>query len=183
MIDLTSDDDTTLFEDNHNFEAPVMYTGSKSKSDIKVDSIAIKHVIQQHQAWAIRSNDDKDVQRIHIWRSHVLSDALRQFLKESFDVTEMLQVRFVGEEAVDTGGPQGEFFHLLLCEMLTSSLFAGYPDHVILSHKVEAVATEKYHLIGKMIATCIVQGGEAPACFSKAVADFLILMKFAVPCV
>ena len=95
----------------------------------------------------------------------------------------MLQVRFVGEEVVDTGGPRREFFHLPLCEMLASSLFAGYPHHMILSHNLEAVATEKYHLIGKMIATCIIQGGEAPACFSKAVADFLIFNKFVVLCV
>ena len=141
---------------------------------MEADSIVIKHVIQQHQARAIQSTDDEDVQRIHIRRSFVFSDALRQFSKRSFDVTKMLQVRFVGEEAVDTGGPRREFFHLLLHEIFTSSLFAGYPDHVILNHNLEAVVCEKYYMIGKMISTCMVQGGEAPACFSHAVADFLV---------
>lgn len=79
---------------------------------MEVDGIVIKHVIQQHQARAIQLRDDEDVQRIHIRRSSIFSDALRQFSKGSFDVTKMLQVRFVGEEAIDTGGPQREFFHL-----------------------------------------------------------------------
>jgi len=141
---------------------------------MEVDGIVIKHVIQQHQARAIQSTDYEDVQRIHIRRSSVFSDALRQFSKGSFDVTKMLQVRFVGEEAVDTGGPRREFFHLLLREIFTSSLFAGYPDHVVLNHNLEAVASEKYYMIGKMISTCIIQGGEAPVCFLNAVADFLV---------
>ena len=50
---------------------------------MEADGIVIKHVIQQHQARAIQSTDEEDVQRIHIRRSSVFSDALRQFSKGS----------------------------------------------------------------------------------------------------
>ena len=140
----------------------------------KVDSIVVKHIIQQHQGRVLTSVDDEDVQLLHIRRSNLLSDALRQFTKSSFDVGKMLKVRFIGEEAVDTGGPRREFFHLLIREMFTSSLFRGYPNHTLPLHNVEAVASNKFYTIGKMLATCIVQGGEAPVCFSKAVADYLV---------
>ena len=143
----------------------------------KSDSIVTKHMIQQHQERVITSVDDEDVQRVHIRRSHLLTDALRQFSKFKFDVTKMLQVRFIGEEAVDAGGPRREFFHLLMQEIFKSSLFEGYPIHTIPLHNVEAVANNKYYMIGKMIATCIIQGGEAPACFAKPVADYIVYDK------
>ena len=134
----------------------------------------IKHVLQQHQARVLTSIDEEDVQLIHIRRPYLLSDALRQFTKSSFDVQKMLKVRFIGEEAVDAGGPRREFFHLVLKEAFRSSLFQGYPLRTIPFHNVEAVASNKFYTIGKILATCIVQGGEAPVCFSEAIVDYLI---------
>ena len=121
------------------------------------------------------------MQLLHIRRSHVLSDALRQFSKTSFDVSKIIKVRFIGEEAVDTGGPQREFFYLVLREMFRSSLFQGYPSHTVPLHNVEAVASNIFYNIGKILATCIVQGGEAPVCFSKAMADYLIYDEIRSP--
>lgn len=131
-------------------------------------------MILQHQSQAILSIDDEDVQRVHVRRSHLFSDSLRQFCRKSFDVTKMLQVRFVGEEAVDEGGPRREFFHLLLFEIFKSSLFCGFPKHVIPRHSVKDVADNTFYYIGKMIATCVIQGGELPLCFSNACADYIV---------
>ena len=55
-----------------------------------------------------------------------------------------------------------------------SSLFSGAPDHVVPRHCVEAVTSNKFLVIGKMLATCLIQGGQAPACFAQAVADFIV---------
>ena len=140
----------------------------------KIDKDVIKHVLLQHQPRVIQSVDDEDVQRIHIRRSRLFSDALRQFSRLSFDVSKMLQVRFVGEEAVDEGGPRREFFHLLMTEIFKSSLFSGFPSHVIPRHNIQAVAENTFYYVGKMISTCIVQGGEVPSCFSKACADYVV---------
>ena len=49
--------------------------------DEKVDTSVIKHVIQQNQARILTSVDDEDVQLLYIRRSHLLSDAIRQFSK------------------------------------------------------------------------------------------------------
>ena len=154
---------------------------STFSNDRKIDAIVIKHVIQQHQHQVITSEDNEDVQRIHIRRSHVFSDALRQFAKRSFDVSKMLQVRFLGEEAVDEGGPRRELFHLLTHEMFRSSLFVGFPNHVIPVHNIKAVGDSVYYTIGKMLSTCIIQGGEVPVCFAKAVADYLVFDRVCSP--
>ena len=77
--------------------------------------------------------------------------------------------------AVDAGGPRREFFHLLVQEIFTKSgLFGGFPDHVVVFHDAVAIANNTYYIMGKMIATCVIQGGEAPACFANAVADYLV---------
>ena len=56
----------------------------------------------------------------------------------------------------------------------TSTVVHGWPDHVLPVHNINAVAESKFYLIGKIIATGLVQGGEPPVCFSAAVADFII---------
>ena len=158
-----------------------LFISHACRRDKKADAIAIKHVIQQHQRQVITSNDIEDVQRIHIRRSHIFTDALRQFSKRSFDVSKMLQVRFIGEEAVDEGGPRREFFHLLTHAIVNSDLFAGFPEHVVPLHSMRAVANNTYFMIGKMLATCVVQGGEAPVCFAQAVADYLVYERVCSP--
>ena len=125
----------------------------------------------QHQPRVIQSVDDEVIQRIHIRRSRLFSNALRQFSRGSSDVSKMLQVRFVGEEAVDEGGPHREFFHLLMTEIFKLSLFSGFPSHVIPRHNMQAVADNTFYYVGNMISTCIVQSGEVPSCFLKACTD------------
>ena len=71
----------------------------------------------------------------------MFSDALRQFSKPTFDVSQMIQVQFIGEEVVDEGGPRRDIFNFLMHDIFKSELFAGFPDHVVPLHNVEAVAT------------------------------------------
>ena len=65
------------------------------KDDRQCDTIKLKH-IQQHQRYAITSQDDQDFQCVHIRRSCLFQDAYQQFSKLSFNKTKMLQVVFVG---------------------------------------------------------------------------------------
>ena len=58
------------------------------------------------------------------------------------------------------------------------SLFAGWPSHV------NMLFADIYYVIGKIIATSLVQGGEPPLSFSAAVADFIVYDKVcSKPCV
>ena len=94
----------------------------------------------------------------------------------------MLKVHFIGEGAVDEGGPRREFFHLLIQEIFSKSgFFDGFPERVILLHDVTGIANNTYYIIGKMISTCIIQGGEAPTCFASAVADYLVYREIKSP--
>ena len=149
----------------------------KCQTDITV----VKHLLQQHRVKVITSADNEDVQHVRVRRSHVFSDALRQFSREPFDCSKLLRIRFIGEAAVDDGGPRREFFHFLLQEMFKSSYFGGFPEHVVLIHDVEALSKNIYFIFGKMIATCLVQGGEPPTCFASAVADYLVFGRVESP--
>ncbi len=101
-----------------------------------------------------------------------IDDTFRQFSKHSFNVKKLIRVIFIGKPAVDDRGSRREFFRLLIREVFSrSGLFSGYPEHVVPLHNVQALAD---NLVGRMIATCVVQGGEAPLCFAKAVADFIV---------
>ena len=145
--------------------------------------IVLKHTILQHQRSVIEAAHKEDFQRVSVRRIHLYQDALRAFSKPTFNVGKMLKVCFVGEPAaVDDGGPRCEFFSLLTRAIFcTSGLFSGWPEHVVPLHDVHAVANNKFYLVGKMLATCLVQGGEPPVCFAKAVADYIVFDKVSSP--
>ena len=116
-----------------------------------------------------------EYQKVNVRRNFLLVDATKQFNRESFDVTKLLRVSFIGESAIDTGGPRREFFRLLSIALFsTSNLFEGYPSSVTPSHNILSLSGQSYKLAGKMISTSIVQGGPAPRCFAAPVADILI---------
>ena len=107
-----------------------------------------------------------------------MQDALKRFNRSSFDVSKLLHITFLGESAVDTGGPRREFFRLLLIELFSASnLFEGYPSAVTPTHNVLALSNGCYRTAGLMIATSIIQGGPAPHCFATLVADILVYGK------
>ena len=119
---------------------------------------------------------DTDDVRVHVRRTHIFSDSLRQFSKGSFDVSKILRVTFVGESAVDNGGLRQGYFQLLQHDIACKSgLFGGWLDHVVPNHNVDALIHNKYYVVGKMLATALVQGGQPPVFFVGAVADFLVV--------
>ena len=143
---------------------------SLCNSVVSVDS---KYVLIRHREHVLSENDD--FQSINIRRSFLLKDAMRQLSKPSFNSNKVLRVVFIGEQAIDEGGPRREFFHLLLFNLFKfSGLFAGYPVNVTPLHNVQAVESKKFFTAGKMLCMSLIQGGEAPSCFTKAVADYLV---------
>ena len=89
------------------------------------DTVKVKHILLQHQDKVMCKGLD-DVQRIVVRRSHLFSDAFRTFSRSVFDPTKYLKVTFVGEPAVDEGGPRRELFRLLIqSATCQSGLFTG----------------------------------------------------------
>jgi len=130
----------------------------------KPDTITTKHILKQHQLRAMSAKDD-DFQHLTVHRAYLFADALRGFSKPTFNASKPLKVSLIGEDAVDAGGPRRELFRHLIPEIATKSgLFAGWPDHVPL-HNIDAVATNTFYVVGKMLAACPVTRGSATCMF------------------
>ena len=87
----------------------------------------------------------------------------------------VLTVAYIKYMYTDEGGPRRELFsHLIKEAMQQPMLFTGWPEHLIPVYNINAIFENKYYVIGKMIATSLIQGGQPPLCFSTAVADFII---------
>ncbi len=129
----------------------------------------------QHQQRVIIGNDEEDMQRIYVRRNFVLENSLKAFSRSTFNVYKILRVNFVGEGGVDDEGPRREFFCILMkVEFAESGLFSGWPENVVPVHSIQAVAENRFYLVGTIISTSSVQGGQPPLCFSKAVADYIV---------
>lgn len=125
---------------------------------------------------------EDDFQKIFVRRSHLVLDTFEQFRDKEFDCSVLLKVCFVGEVAEDVGGPRREFFRLLVEQMFQmQDMFFGWPCNVTVRHNIEAMAANKFFLAGKILSMIMIQGGQAPLCFSKAVADYLIYDKVCSP--
>ena len=134
-----------------------------------------KHALLQHQKTVITGKDEEDLQRLCVRRRNLFGDAVQAFSKPHFNVSKMLKVRFIGEQSVDTGGPRREFFRLVMKEAFcTSGLFVGWPCNVVPTHDIAAVAANKYYVVGKMMTTCLIQGGQPPVCLARCVAEYIV---------
>ncbi len=91
--------------------------------------------------------------RLKVRRKHIWEDALHQFMHKILP-THYIRVTFLGEPAVDAGGPLREFFCLLLTDTAkNNSLFCGeyssrVPSHNMLelSKKTNVLAACLLHL-------------------------------------
>ncbi len=119
-------------------------------------------------------------QRIVIRRKHLLLDAMNKF-RGGLDEHKYLKVTFVGEPAVDDGGPLREFFHLLMKTITEDNkLLCGRYDCRTPRKNVAEFQKKSFFQLGRMIAMSLVHGGPAPHFFSTAVADYICCGLFKV---
>ena len=139
------------------------------------DGSPIRRVLTEHTRRFLVQDVEAPQQRINVRRSNLLEDALCQFRRHNLDVERRFSVRFLGEPAVDTGGPRREFFRLFLQEMKTTAcLFEETQDGLIFAHNVAALSHGDFRIIGKILALSILLGGSPPACFIPPVADEIV---------
>lgn len=118
----------------------------------------IKDVLDNHRSTHLYS-DETMVFRITVRRSNIWEDAHRA-LKRTFDEKKHVRITFLGESAVDGGGPRREFFMLLMNAIKeNNSLLDGPSGSRVLRHNTAALQEELYLCMGKMIALSIVHGG------------------------
>jgi hypothetical protein len=138
-----------------------------------VSDSEIKGKLQEHRDVVLSIHAD-DIQRINVRRSHLLQDAIAAFSRYTFDCTKSLKVRFIGEPAVDDGGPLREFFRLFVLSLSTSSLFQTVANGIQPVHNVLALGKQAFKRCGEIIAAGIVHGAQSPMCFTPDTAHFLV---------
>ncbi|KAI2661412.1 G2/M phase-specific E3 ubiquitin-protein ligase [Labeo rohita] len=93
-------------------------------------------------------------------RNKVLQNAKDSVSNSNFSWTKIPFVTFVGEEAIDCGGPRREFFRILMMEVQSSlGIFEGQPGHLFFTYDQMALEQHKYELAGKLIAWSVAHGG------------------------
>ena len=85
------------------------------------------------------------------------------------DLSKPFKIQFVGEPAVDHGGPSREFFSLINQHMQGSMLCGPNFHHYV-------VSLQKYEFMkcGQLAAKGLLQGSSVPKCFGKTVTDYIL---------
>ena len=118
--------------------------------------------------------DKSDVQRIVVRRNHLWEDTLKRF-QAGLNFRKYVRVLFVGEPAVDDGGPLREFLHLLMGEIAANnSLFCGQEDCRVPLPNMVGLEKLTFQHIGEMMAVSIIHGGPAPNFLAQSVVDYLL---------
>lgn len=130
----------------------------------------MEDIIRTHQQQHLDANL---IHRLTIRRNHIYADSLKAF-KKGFPLSSHLRVVFLGEPAIDAGGPLKEYLTMLMKEvMLNNSLFTGLPECRGIVHSMKSLQAKYFYYVGQMIAVSILNGGPGPGCLSHAVVDYL----------
>jgi hypothetical protein len=122
----------------------------------------------------VLSSNPEDRFRIIVRRKHIFEDTLHK-LRYGIDISKHLRVTFIGEPAIDDGGPMREYMRLLLGSIISNnSLFCGDVNSRFLRHNVIELNKKTYFYIGQILSITLVHGGPAPSFFAEPVADYIL---------
>lgn len=155
--------------------ACVSYCFSNSKGSAEnLSTRPLQDVLRDHLTHYINVENEDARQNIIVRRQAVWEDTLFS-MKKSLDFSHGLQVTFVGEEAVDEGGPLREYLRLLMHDIASNNaLFCGPEDYRTVAHNTLALHKEEYLCVGKCIALSILCNGPGPHFISEATTSYLL---------
>ncbi|KAJ3028735.1 UNVERIFIED_CONTAM: putative E3 ubiquitin-protein ligase HTD2 [Siphonaria sp. JEL0065] len=137
---------------------------SHAKGDIlKIENmITMRHELQDSFFRAMFIGVNSPYLHLEVRRDSVVRDAIAQLAsKTSHDLKKQLRVTFVGEEGIDDGGIQKEFFQMVVKEIFnpTHGMFQIYQDSRLCWFTKEYITdpgvTEEYMLIGRLLGLAI----------------------------
>lgn len=144
-------------------------------------SVSISEILHDHRLFVLPIDEDDQV-RITVRRKHILGDTFHK-LRNGLDVKKHLKVTFIGEPAVDAGGPLREYFHRLLRDLSQdNSLLCGPQNSRVPRHSVVELEKRSFFHVGVILALSLLHGGPAPQFFSSAVADYITVGIEGVKC-
>ena len=113
--------------------------------------------------------EEENAQRIVVRRKHVWDDTVRK-LKGGLDANKPIKLSFIGDVAVDEGGPRREFLALLMRSIAdNNSLFQGKLSQRIPRPNLVELNKKSFFYVGVCIAMSLIHEGPNPAFFSPAV--------------
>lgn len=142
----------------------VLDAGSKSRilqvdSDLEQRTYA-QDAVQSGEAAAMGAAAQYLILKVR--RAHVIEDALQQLVQLSAaTLKKPLKVKFIGEEGVDEGGVQKEFFQILIRELLDPAFGMFTYDsetHALWFNCDSLEATMEFELIGILLGLAIYNG-------------------------
>ncbi|KAJ8325131.1 hypothetical protein BDV3_007294 [Batrachochytrium dendrobatidis] len=141
---------------------------TSTKGDIlKIESmVQMRHELQDAFFRAMFIGVNSPYLQIEVRRDHVIRDALFQLEgKSTHDLKKQLRISFTGEEGIDEGGVQKEFFQLVVRDMFSSSYgMFKYNDEsrmcwlANMSDLRDSETLEEYNLMGRIIGLAIYNG-------------------------
>ena len=118
---------------------------------------------------------DKQKLRINVRRKKVWDNTLQIF--KSLTKSEFgspICVRFVGEEAVDLGGPKREFFSILFQSLEQQRIVVGNSSCLTFSHDVIAYDEREYEICGNLVALSLLNGCSGSHNFSSSLVNYIL---------
>lgn len=140
-------------------------TPASNITDVSLADIMTAHIEQE------LSGEHATHSIISVRRKHLWDDSITQFLKSSFDPRKPIRVIFHGEEAADGGGPRKEYFRLL-SKCIREQSGAFFNSREIVNFR-SSVSLFHEHLIGLMIGTSILHGGQAFPFLPRAIYNYI----------
>lgn len=118
--------------------------------------------------------DDDDAVILAVRRRRIWADTYQKCKRLFVDGIKPIQVRFIGEEAVDTGGPIKELFSLVFDEAKKFLMCTGDGIAFTLLHDIEKTRNGYFRLFGELIAVALLQGCAGPRCMIPSVVSRLL---------
>lgn len=87
-------------------------------------------------------------------------------LQRARELNVHVKVQFVGESAIDEGGPRCELF-CPVDRMVSNELMQGEDGQKTFLHNMVLLQKNEYHLYGQCVAMALLQGSPGPQVFSE----------------
>jgi hypothetical protein len=115
---------------------------------------------------------EKEIQ-FFVQRRHVLKNAFVD-VKTSKMMTSKVSVEFIGEPAVDTGGPTKEMFSIAFRQSIDCKLTRGAFPYITFLHDQNALVGGYYKVFGQLVALSLLNGAGGPHILSSCLANFIL---------
>ena len=138
-----------------------------------VGGSTIEEVLRMHHLSIGFDLHSDETTMIAIRRRRAWEDT-KKYMKKGKCITAPVQVKFVGEMGIDTGGPRRAYFTVATRGALDDgSLFGGPKTNKVPVHNGNSVLNRGFFYAGQLFAMSIMQGGMGPSSFAPWVYEYL----------